>query len=217
MDKNVKDVTVPDQEVVSVPPADKPAPTVESEKERKFTQADVDRYLGEMRREEKKVVEKGLLEKLGSESVADLETLVTAFRTQEEAKKSESDKLNDQLATALAEKETLKAQIEAEKVSLAKERLERLVLDAVRESGAKKPEKVVTLLQSGEDFDKLVNEDGEVISAALKKLVDTYKSENPEDFASTSPGVPSNAGAKPPGTKLTRKEVLGDITQKLKF
>lgn len=166
-----------------------------------FTQADVDRIVGDRAKRASESAINKFLESLGLSSVDEVKATIEAERKRKEADMSEAEKLQ-------AELEKIKAERDAERLRASE--LEKARLDDMRDNGllqlltkAHDPQKVLTLLKSekNEDMTKLLV-DGVFDSAKAEKLVADYTSANAYLFKSGSPGSPSNNNGRVPQPNL---------------
>lgn len=179
------------------PPETPPAQTGDTgQPEATFTQADVDRMMGERARRASEAATKKLLEDLG---IADVDTLrkeLEAKRKRDEAELSELERRDKRIAE-------LEAQAVREKE--AREAAERTALDTRRDSaiitalvGAEKPQSVLTLLRTEHTdlVSKVLKDDGTVDDSAVVKVVEAAKKDYAGMFKAATPGTGSHNGGR---------------------
>jgi len=176
-----------------------------------FTQADVDRIVGERAKRAKEAGISELLKELGFEKPDDLKTLVTTYRAADEAEKSELEKAQVKI-TAL-EKKAQEAEQRA--AQSAQERLEErrnaAILAALKD--AEHPGDVLLWLAANkaEAVKATLKDDGTLDEKAISTLVTEAKKERPSYFKSGSPGSPSNAGGKTPSSDQRKDDIRKTI------
>jgi chemotaxis protein histidine kinase CheA len=164
-----------------------------------FTQADVDRIVGERAKRASEAAITKLLADLGIESADTLKAEIDAKRKRDEAELSEMDKLTKQLEALKADKEA--AETRAQQADA--KRLEAIRDGAIMRAigSAEHPTRVMVLLQA-EHADKVtavLGEDGTVDEAALKTLGELARKEYAGEFkASGGPGSGSHNGGRTP-------------------
>lgn len=163
-----------------------------------FTQADLDRLVGSARKQARESVRNDLLKELGFESADDLKAMVTSAREKADAEKSDLEKAQAEIERwkkQAEEAQTARQEAEQERME---ERRQSAILNALKE--AKKPSDVLILVNARftEDVAGVMSDDGALDEKALKSLVEKVKKEWPDQFGSSSPGSPSNAGGKVP-------------------
>lgn len=163
-----------------------------------FTQADVDRIVGERAKRAKDAAVADLLKELGLDSADALKAKVKAAADQEAAQLSELEKAQKRIADL--EKKAQEAETkaaEATRLALEKER-DSAIREALKE--AKNPAKVLTLLLASHKADVagVMAEDGTLDAKKIGDLVTKAKKEYPEDFQSSNPGSQSHSGGRNP-------------------
>lgn len=198
------------------PPTDTPAGQPGGQNtggEPRFTQADLDRIVGERAVRAKNAGVEELLKTLGLSSAEELKTLVDSEKQRRDAESSELEKAQQKLAAAE------KRAKEAEDKALAAEEQRRLdlrnaaIVAAARDARATHPDDVLVWAthfgaQHKADVKEALNDDGSVNEKHVKAIVEAAKKERPHFFGSTAPGSPSNRNGQPPSHNPA--EVLKD-------
>jgi hypothetical protein len=180
-----------------------------TEGERTFTQADIDRIVGERAKRAEEAAVKRLLEQLGFDTPDAAKAAVTEAKKRADAEMSELEKLQAKLA------ETEKAaQAAAERASVS-ERARLLdkrngeIMTALKD--AEHPKDVLVWLDANypDDLQAVMSDDGTVDDKAVAKLIAKVKQERPGFFKSAGMGSPSLAGGKPPkpDVETIRKQI----------
>lgn len=188
-------------------PAAKPAPTLA---EPTFTQADIDRIVGERAKRAKETGIADLLKELGFEKPEDLKAIVANAKKAEDEKKSDIQKLQDEIEKSKQRFEAERQRADsAEAARIADKVNSRIEAFAVK-AKAQYPEDVVKFLRENhaEEVKALVGEDGSINDKATEKLLETVKKARPTWFGVTGPGSPSNRDGKPPTPDVSKQ--LGD-------
>lgn len=178
--------------------ADKGTPAPDTKSGEGFTQADLDRIAGNARKEGKQTALKEFLTELGFEKPDDLKTLIADAKRRQEAELGEVEKATRLADAEKKKREELEARLTQLETERQQERLERQTLGLLQTSGAKKPADVLDLMKVRGKLADLLAEDGSVDEKKLTEAVNAFKKDNGEYFGSSSPGSPSNTGAKPP-------------------
>jgi hypothetical protein len=194
----------------TTPPATPPDNAGEAAK---FTQADVDRLLGERAKRAAESATNKILASLGFESVDDLKKLVTTAKERAEAELSEAQKLQKQLETLTAEKQSVQAQLDAEKKERIADKRNAAVLAAASEARAVNSDDVLLWAEKfGADhnapLDKVINDEGQIDKKAIEMIITAAKKERPNYFQQGGPGSPSNRDGQPPQPDV--EKALGD-------
>lgn len=180
-----------------------------------ITAKEMSRIAAKEAKDAKAKAEKAMLELLGVASLDEAKSFIEAKRQNDEAAKSESQKLMDALNQAKQETAAaLQRASELEKKSRLDKRDSELKMLL---SKAHEPNDVLTLLKSkhGEKLDALLDEDGSFDSAAALKLVSEYQTANPFLFKDTSHGSSlSNRDGTAPQANEEAKKALANMTAK---
>lgn len=191
-------------------PAAKPADSVT------FTQADIDRIVGERVKRAEEATTKKLTETLGVENIDAIREILEAHKTAEEAKKSEADKLNDQIKALTAKLTEAERRVgEAEKQRLADRRDNALRLAL---KGSSKPDSVLTLIKAeyAADIEKVLGEDGAISETQVKALVAKAEKEWPGMFTTNVPGTTSHAGGRTKTDDAAKKAAFAETLKNMK-
>jgi hypothetical protein len=166
----------------------------------------------------KAVDRKALLESLGIDSEDSLKALVTAQKAKAEAEKTETQRLQDEIAQLKKERDTEKLQrAEIEKQARLRERDSELKTLLTK---AYEPNQVLILMKAthAEKLDALMDENGAFDSDAAKQLVSDYQKENAHLFRDSSPGssLSTRDGKAPQGNEDARKALENMVAKSKK-
>lgn len=168
-----------------------------------FTQADVDRIVGERAKRAKESGIADFLKELGFEKPDDLKSLVTDARKRQEDELSEAEKLNQKLVAT--EKKLQEAEAAAQQAvqSAREEKRNSAILAAL--TIAEKPQSVLNLLlvEHASKVAEVMGEDGALDSKKIEALAKTAQTDYPGMFKKTGPGSPSHAGGTTPTGEQT--------------
>lgn len=166
--------------------------------EAKFTQADLDTFVGNARKQARDSVMNELLKELGLDSADSLKATVKTAREQADAEKTELEKAQSEIERWKKEAEEHKSAREKAEQGRMEERRQSAILSALKE--AKKPADLLILVNArlADDVTAVMSEEGALDEKAMKALVDKVRKEWPDHFQSSGPGSPSNAGGKIP-------------------
>lgn len=193
----------------ATPPAN--PPTGGANEDRKFTQADLDRIVGERaKRAEESAVNK-LLESLNVKSADELKGVLDAFKKQEDEKKSELQKAQDTAAKTKAELEKARADSEIA-LSKASEQLLRAAVMLEAQKASVDDAEITSVWRELRDSPKLrerikQDEQGEFegVADAVKEIVKAHpkwlKTTRPQPIGTTPPRSDArgnNAQTQPP-------------------
>lgn len=175
-----------------------------------FSQADVDRIIGERAKRAGESAINQLLEGLGVESADALKSFVTKAKEKEEGEKSELQKLQEQIAKLEKDRDTEKqraAQIEAARLT---DKINTKLEGFATKAKAANPEDVVDYLRNrhSDEVAALAGEGGVVDEKAAEKLIEIVRKARPNWFAVQGPGSPSNHDGRPP--QPDDKKLFGD-------
>lgn len=174
-----------------------PTPAVETG-ERTFTQAEVDRIVGERAKRAEDAAVKRILEAVGVDSLDALKSTVGAVRQQQQTEMSEAERMQtqlDELARKAAEAE--QRAVEAEQRRLADKR-QSAVRAALRD--AEHPEDVLLWINAhaSERYAAVLGEAEAVDEKAVGELIAHVRDQRPNFFRAAGPGSPSTSGGKNP-------------------
>lgn len=187
-----------DETLEETPAKETPPPKSGESAGATFTQADLDRIVGKTRKEARETGIAEFLKDLGFEKPDDLKSMVTAFKSADEAEKSELEKAQKRIADlekAKVEAETAATKAQQERME---ERRNAAILTAL--TGAEKPQSVLNLLlvEHAADVTALMAEDGTIDAKKVGALADKAKKEYAGMFKSGNPGSQSHSGGKTP-------------------
>lgn len=187
--------------------------TSQGKQEGTFTQADIDRIVGERVKRANESATKQLLEALGIESLDAGKQFFEAEKARKEAEMTELEKANAQV-------KAIQQALEAQKETTAKLEQERL--------NDKRDNQLLALLTNAHDAssalallkatqaDKLdsLMADGNFNSKVAETLISEFEANNAYMFASKARGTPSNAGGRAPNPdKKAKNELSAQITR----
>lgn len=163
-----------------------------------FTQADVDRIVGERAKRAQQAAIADLLKELGLDSADTLKAKVKAAADQEAAQLTELEKAQKRIADLEQKAQAAETKAaEAARLALEKER-NSAIREALKE--AKNPQKVLTILLADHaaDVQAVMGDDGALDAKKIGDLVAKAKKDYPEDFQTSSPGSPPLSGGRNP-------------------
>lgn len=180
--------------------------------EAKFTQADLDRLIGEARQKAADSTRKKVLAEMEIEDPDGDKELLKAAKARREADKTEVERLageaaKDKTRAENAEKElkSFQEKVDAERRT---DRLNTAVKDALAKANAK-ADKVLKLLRADHAalLDAVLKDDGAVDEKALAKVVDAARRDYAEDFGRGGVGSPGHGNSKPsqPGADAAKR------------
>ena len=191
------------------PPPD-PAPSPDPKPEdKKFTQADMDRVAGSTRTEARKTALTDFLKELGFDKPDDLKTLVKSAKEQDEAKKTEAQKLADAKTQAEKERDEAKAALESERQQRLIDRRDSAI--RTRASKAYDVNDVLAWAQRADNkalLDKTVKDDGTVDEKAVDALIAACEKNAAHLWKRGGVGSPSNNNGRE--APADPKKLLGD-------
>lgn len=136
-----------------------------------------------------------LIKELGFEKPDELKAALAAFKAEQEAKLSESEKLQNKLKETEDQRAALEKQLQEQRDAAIVKDVNDAIKEAAQALHALHPEDVVTHLRQG-DLSKLVDDKGKVKVDAIKPLLDQVVKDRPTWFAVAAPGIRSNRGGK---------------------
>lgn len=149
----------------------------------------------------------------------DLADLVAFAREQRQAQMSAEERIQAQIEEAqrrlqAAEQRAQAAEQRAQEVERQRNdyvRRTEVIAEASRQ-GARYPDDVWgwALVNSQDDLEPIINEDGSVNREAVKRIVEAHAAARPELYRGNTPGSPSNAGARP-------TEAIRDVERRLEL
>jgi hypothetical protein len=176
-------------------PSPAPAPNPAPEPEKQLPQSEVDRLVGGARKEGKQAALTDFLKELGFDKPDELKALVAAHQQQQEAAKTEVQKLADKATAAELERDTLKADLEAERQQRIIDKRNSAIQQAAQggkdDKGSALPSTVDPLgvLEWAQReankplLDAAMDEDGAVNDKGVKALVDAARKNAAHLFA----------------------------------
>lgn len=163
-----------------------------------FTQADVDRIVGERARRARESGLSDFLKDLGFEKADDLKALVQDARTRAEAEKSELEKAQGEIDKWKAEAEAYKSAMEQALQTARAEKRNAAILSALNNST--KPQSVLNLLllEHTADVEAVQADDGTLDAQKIAALVKKAEAAYGEFFKPAAPGSGSHSGGRLP-------------------
>ena len=164
-----------------------------------FTQADVDRFVGDRAKRAKESAVSGLLDTLGLDSVDSLKSVIEDANKRKEAEMSETEKLQTQLDAmkqTIADKDAALLQVQQTRLS---EKSDNGLLQLLGKAHNAPQALLLIKAQKPDDIAGLLSEDGVFDTDKASKLVASYASDNAHLFTSGAPGSLSNHGGRVPG------------------
>lgn len=170
-----------------------------------FTQADVDRFVGDRAKRAKESAVSGLLDTLGLDSVDSLKSVIEDANKRKEAEMSETEKLQTQLDAmrqSIVEKD---AQLLQEKQTRLSEKSDNGLLQLLGKAHNANNALVLIKATKADEVAELVDAAGNFDTEKATALVTSYATDNSELFTSTSPGSLSNHGGRAPAPTNEKK------------
>lgn len=170
----------------------------EGSKPATLTQEEVNRLVGETRKEARDRAQNDLLKALGVEKLDDAKALLTKARELEEQGKTDAQKLQEAQQRAERDNQALAQQLEAERKARRDDKRQAAITAAASAAKAAYPEDVLAwaVMNASDLLDKVVSEDGAVDKKSVDDLIAKAKAARPNYFSQPpkTPGSPSNAG-----------------------
>lgn len=203
-------------------PPDAPTPTQpdtsqgdnEGASEPTFTQAELDKIVGERAKRAKESTQSQILEQLGVDSLDSIKALLDEAKKRKEAEMSEVEKA---LATAdkeRAEKEAAKQQLADLQAQIIANKRENAFKDAIRKSGGSSEDDLYILVQAKmkDELSGAFDDNGVADDKQLEALVKQVQSAYGNYFATSGAGSPSVSGGQVPtsiteATKAAEKDI----------
>lgn len=180
-----------------------------------FTQADLDRILGERLKREREKLTRSFLDELDVESLDDLKAAQEAERQRKEAEMSEVEKANARAEKAQADaKAAQEAMLKMQAQLLADKRKAKFET-ALRDNGSTNTERVYKLLQMDKPNDFLAvfeDETAEYQDAKMARLIKQVQTDYSEYFGNAGAGSTSMQGTMSPNSK----DDLTDMQQRVR-
>lgn len=164
-----------------------------------LTQEALDKMIADRLKRDRDTQRKALLEELGYDDPAKLKADIAAKRQRDEAELSEVEKAQKLAEKAQSEAQTLKQQLDDERLERVKDRRDTAIENAATSAHAHKPKAAIRWAadEAPDLLTKCSNEDGTVNTAEVGKLIEAWKKAEPHQFQSGGAGSPSNFGGKP--------------------
>ncbi len=194
---------------------------VQTGQDKAFSQADVDRIVGERLKRAESSIEARILESLGVQKLDDAKSLVESQRKAKEAEMSEVEKANARIAEA--EKKALEAekQVAEMQSKVLSDARRGIFADAMRKNGGSDESELYILVQAGmqDDFTAIFDDgDTKADEAKLNAFVKTVQSKFPKYFGTSGAGSPSNSnGVNPTSGIEAIKQAEQETSTKFKI
>lgn len=186
-----------------------------------FTQADVDRIVGERAKRAQETARKALLEDLGLSDVDSLKSLVEDARKRKEADMTEAEKARAELEKAQAKIQEAQAELARMKAQQIESARASTIKRALQSSGAQDVDELHILInaQKSDALNAIFSDGGtDADDAKLQAFVKQAQSDYARYFASAGAGSPSNAGGISPTSKAKAlQEAQREILRKTKL
>lgn len=191
------------------PPANPPGQQ-QGEGEQRFTQADVDKIVGERAKRAAEAAVNKLLADLGYDSPDTLKKDTAEARKRREAEMSEVEKAQREVDEARKQAEAFKTQMEQERQQRITDRRNSAIEAAAQRARAEAPRDVLLWAQeyARDTLAKTINEDGSINDKEVAALIDACREQRKGWFTGSAPGSPSNADGKLPKPDL--KKLVGE-------
>jgi alanyl-tRNA synthetase len=181
-----------------------------------FTQADVDRIVGERAKRAQEAAINKMLTELGFERPDDLKALVTDAKKRKDAEMSELEKA--QVAIDAANKKAKEAEDryqQAQQEMLNRER-KQAFLKATRDSGGSNPDDLFILVQAKHqsEFVSVFGDDAIPDESKMKTFMKQVQSSFPAYFGTSGAGSPSNSNGVAPTSQQETEKTVQQMTAK---
>ena len=183
--------------------------------EAKFTQADVDRIVGERAQRAAEAATNKLLETLGVKSADELKTVMDAARRRDEADLTEQQRKDKALEKANQERDALQKQLDTEREARKQEKVDSIVRAAAKNAHDANSVLLEIRANHAEALAKVLKDDGTPDERALNDLMSKVKKDRPFLF-SGGPGSPSNAGGRTPDPDAVEEQAARDWLNRLR-
>lgn len=202
-----------DETVVDATPAPETQPAQTGASAGTFTQADVDRIIGERLTRAQEAWSKKLLGDLGVDNLDNAKTALKAHSEAEAARKSELEKQADKFSKLEKQFNELTASYTALVQARRTDKRNGAIRSAFAEAKAVDLDDLMTIVEAtyADAVGKIMGEDDAIDAKALKGLVETVRKEKARFFTPATPGSLSNNNGRSPDTMQDRiKQALGD-------
>jgi hypothetical protein len=170
-----------------------------------FTQADVDRIVGERLKRDREAQETKLKERYGVTDLSEVEKLLEAKRKADEAALSELEKAQAQIDAANRKAQDAEKRIQEMETRILNDARRGVFETAVTSNGGTNAKRLYMLVQAekGNEFTALFGDDATSDDSKLKAFIKQVQADFPEYFGTQGAGSPSASGGIAP-TSLQR-------------
>lgn len=182
-----------------------------------FTQADVDRIVGERAKRASESAKRALLEELGIEDANKLKDILSDYRSMREAEMTEAEKAKAEADKIRQEAEALRQQLENVKQQQIQSQRASVLKSKLQASGGQDVDELFIIVEAkySTDIAELFGDGVDASEAQLKAFIQKVQQEHGRYFASAGAGSPSNAGGQIPSSKAKAiQEAEKKIAQK---
>lgn len=175
-------------------------PAQQTGDETRFTQADVDKIVGERARRAAEAAVAKLVTDMGYDSVDTLKKDSVEARKRRESEMSEVEKAQQEAEAARKERDALKLQVEQERQQRRIDRRDNAIEAAAQRARADAPRDVLLWAKeyARDLLDGMVADDGSVDEKAVEKIIAQCREARKGWFTGQAPGSPSNADGRVP-------------------
>lgn len=177
-----------------------------------FSQAELDRIIGERLKRAEETATKKLLEMAGVEKTDDLKTLVEGEKKRRESEMSATQKLEAELEKERKRAEAAETKALEVETARLEEKRNSAIKSAASDSKARYPDDAVTWLRLAENaalIDKVLDENGEPDKKALETAIAAHKKARPDYYKAQAGGVGSPSNADGQVAADTKKQLQG--------
>lgn len=192
---------------------DKPEGTTEAA----FTQADVDRIVGDRAKRAKEAGKSELLQELGVEDPDALKSLIADYKKRKEAEMSEAEKALAEVEKERKKREDAEEQLASLQSTIKAQAREGAFKDALRKAGAEHEDDLHILVQAKmqETYMSAFDEDGKPLEKQLDALIKQVQADYGTYFKTAGAGNPSKAGGIAPTSQAeATKEAEKTVNKK---
>jgi hypothetical protein len=181
-----------------------------------FTQADLDRIVGDRAKRAAEAAQNKLLEALGVEALDDAKSMLSAHRERQQAEMTEAEKKQAEIEKLQQKLAEVQAQAERERTERLNNDRNRVIERALRDGGGQDVDQLRIILQAqkadamtGLFEDGTVTPEGDRLTAFVKQVQSDY----PRYFATAGAGAPSVGGGVAP---ISRQAAVEDVQKAIK-
>lgn len=146
-----------------------------------------------------------LLKELGFEKGADLKAILDQFKTEQDAKLTESEQVKNALQAEKTGREQAEAKLAELQTARLNDKVDSAITAVAQELRAEHPQDVIDYLRKS-DVSSALDDKGEIVSEKVKTLVEQAKKDRPGWFRNGGVGVPSVRDGVAPEALAAEKE-----------